>query len=65
MKRKIDLNQIEYLCASCAQELGGKWPEGHVATFHFAKCDACKQSRGLANIGDWDWPDRKRRGMRD
>ena len=56
---------FQYICSDCAEDLGGVWPEGHVATFHEAKCDCCHKTAGLANIGDWNWPDGRRRGMRD
>ena len=54
-----------FICGTCAHSKGGKWPKGHCATCHVAKCGYCNQIDGLSNIGDWDWPDRKPRGMRD
>jgi len=65
MSDKVDLDSIGYLCSECANKLGGKWPEGHVATFHFGDCDVCGKNKSLANVGDWNWPDKKHRGMRD
>ena len=60
-----ELKDVGYLCKECAEKLGGKWPKGHAATFHYAKCDVCGEEKALANVGDWDWPDNKARGMRD
>jgi len=55
-----------YICSRCATARGGKWPRGHAATWHSSGCPYCKASDGfVANVGDWNWPDRKARGMRD
>ena len=54
-----------YICGDCAKFLGGKWPKGHVATWHEGTCRICKRFKALANVGDWTWPDKKFRGMRD
>ena len=62
MRRPLD--KCGYICRRCAQYYGGVWPDGHVATSHTGKCDACGQESFLANVGDWNWPD-KARGMRD
>jgi len=62
---EVDLDDISYLCAECAEELGGVWPKDHCATFHVAECNVCGEEKSLANVGDWDWPDGKHRGMRD
>lgn len=61
---KIDL-PYDYICTECAKEKGGIWPKDHVATFHSDICEYCKKEKGLCNIGDFNWPDGKRRGMRD
>lgn len=60
-----DLNKIGRICAECANKLGGTWPDGHVATFAFTICDCCGERKSTCDVGDWNWPDRKRRGMRD
>jgi hypothetical protein len=49
-----------YICSACAQVRGAKWPKGHAATCHIGVCPYCEEERSLANIGDWNWPDRKR-----
>jgi len=54
-----------YICAECAESRGGEWPEEHVATMHTSFCDICHKMKVLANVGDWNWPDGKCRGMRD
>jgi len=60
-----DIDKCSYICIECARKNGGVWPEGHVATFHTATCDCCDEEKGLASVGDWNWPDGKKRGMRD
>jgi hypothetical protein len=59
------LDKVNYICSECAGKYGGVWPKNHLATFHIGKCDICKREKGLANVGDWNWPDRISRGMRD
>lgn len=54
----------DYICNECADEWGGIWPEGHCASFHDGACGRCGKNKSLANVGDWNWPD-KARGMRD
>jgi len=54
-----------YICDRCAQKHGGRWPPDHVATMHAGTCCICHKPRAVTNIGDWDWPDGKPRGMRD
>lgn len=56
---------VGYICCDCVWRLGGLWPKGHVATWHEGECDVCHERKSLANIGDWDWPDGRTRGMRD
>lgn len=45
-----------YLCFDCARKLGGKWPEGHVATCHGGLCPECGLEKSLASYDDWGWP---------
>ena len=49
----------DYLCAECAERLGGVWPEGHMATMHSGKCDCCGETKSLAAHDDWNWPGQK------
>lgn len=60
-----ELEGCDYICRECAEEHGGEWPDGHMATMHSGHCDFCGFVRTLANVGDWNWPDKKKRGMRD
>ena len=59
------LDSASYVCTSCAETHGGTWPEGHVATWHEGECQVCGCNKSVANVGDWNWPDGKARGMRD
>ena len=48
--------KVYYICGACAEKAGGKWPEGHCATFHSSACDICDKLKGLAHVSDWQWP---------
>jgi len=54
-----------FICGDCAREFGGTPPPGHVCTMHTGNCQVCGEEKNLCNIGDWNWPDGKARGMRD
>lgn len=54
--QKLEL-PFSYICFPCANERGGKWPEGHCATCHNDTCPYCKAHSQLACISDWNWPD--------
>ena len=43
------------ICSDCAERLGGTCSEVHYATSWTGVCD----------VGDYEWPDGKRRGLRD
>jgi hypothetical protein len=60
-KNKIKINQIDYLCRGCAKNLTAEWPDGHIATFHDAKCDVCGKIKGLSHRTDWDWSNKQLR----
>lgn len=45
-----------YLCGECAENLGGRWPRGHRATFHGNICPVCLEVKMLASWDDWNWP---------
>ena len=64
-KRKAVLDKVCYICSKCAENNGGVWPDGHIATCHSGVCDICGEKKSLANVGDWNWSDGKHRGMRD
>ena len=52
----IEAKEAGYICGRCATQNGGKWPEGHRATFHVAPCGMCGIERALGCWDDWDWP---------
>jgi hypothetical protein len=51
--------RAKYMCGDCAENLGGRWPRGHRATFHPAICPICKHTRAVASWDDWNWPKAK------
>lgn len=43
----------KWVCNDCALLVGGKWPKGHVATFHPDTCEVCGQLRTVTEPRDW------------
>lgn len=62
---KLKDRKSDYICRKCAEDNGGVWPKGHCATMHTGICGMCGGEYSLANVGDWDWPNNKKIGMRD
>lgn len=45
-----------WICSECAEANGGRWPKGHVATFHNGTCGWCNQTAGVTEPRDWCYP---------
>lgn len=49
-----------WICAVCALDRGGVFPDGHVCTVVRDKCKYCKGKKQLSNVVipwvDFDWP---------
>lgn len=60
-----NVKDLGYICEDCATAMNCTWPKSHIATFHVNICPYCKKNTSVCSTGDWDWPDGKRRGMRD
>lgn len=54
------MKQPNYICSDCAEAKNGKWPEGHLATWHEGDCDICGEKKGLASVRDWIFPGDKK-----
>ena len=54
-----DRMEIGYLCGECAVGMGWRWPEGHAATCHSAKCGVCGEVKSLSCWNDWLIPGEK------
>lgn len=50
------LDYPHWVCSPCAEESGGKWPKGHVATFHSGICHVCGELRDITEPRDWRYP---------
>jgi hypothetical protein len=48
-----------YVCDICAILNGGKWPVGHVATFHHGKCGWCGDSCSITSTREYGYPNFK------
>lgn len=46
-----------WVCFECAQKVGGKFPEGHLATWHIDICDVCKETKSVTEPRDFGYPD--------
>jgi hypothetical protein len=58
------------ICSQCAEKLGGKWPEGHIATMVLKTCEYCggknqKEGEFISPYVDYDWPAKKTKHLRD
>jgi hypothetical protein len=48
-----------WICDECARRNGGKWPEGHLGTFHEDHCGWCKEWKVVTEPRDYRgvrWP---------
>jgi hypothetical protein len=43
------------ICSPCANKHGGKWPEGHIASFWDDLCPHCNKRTSVACTFDWTW----------
>ncbi len=51
-----------WICNSCAKEMGGEWPKGHIATVVLKKCEYCngknhEETEFIAPWVDYNWKD--------
>ena len=54
-----------WLCADCAKEKGGTWPDGHVATVMVGECPYCKVTTTIIPWVDFNWKNQKEeRGLK-
>jgi rubrerythrin len=55
---KVLFNTIKkfyFICADCAKENGGTFPEGHVCTVSHDKCPVCQKETTVIPYVDFDW----------
>lgn len=48
-----------WVCSPCAEKAGGRWPKGHVATFHVGICHVCGEEIAVTEPRDWRYPNLK------
>lgn len=46
-------NKHPGICRDCAIKAGGKWPDGHVATFWAGVCKYCGKEKPCCAETDW------------
>ncbi len=45
-----------WVCGECAEEAGGRMPEGHLATFHHGRCGVCEKKAAVTELRDFRYP---------
>lgn len=56
---KKDKDYPQWVCCSCAEANGGKFPQGHTATFHMDTCGWCNQWKAVTEPRDYRYPTHK------
>ncbi len=48
---------VSWICDQCAKDSGGVMPvpENHCATYHYGKCDVCKEDKSVTQSRDYSW----------
>ena len=59
VQRRLRIQNPDYICAKCANEIGWTWPKGHIATMHIGICDVCCEEKSLSCSNDWLKPNDK------
>lgn len=60
-------NYPSWVCSECAKKAGGKWPDGHLGTFHDDECGVCREVKEVTEPRDWGYPEfkaEKRKGAK-
>ena len=45
-----------YICSDCASKNNGKWPDGHIATWHYNTCGFCDEKKPVTHRRNWEYP---------
>ena len=53
---KIKDDYPVWVCDDCAKSAGGKWPRGHLGTFHLGRCGVCGEMKDVTEPRDWGYP---------
>ncbi len=51
-----DDNYPVWSCGECAERAGGRWPDGHLGTFHSNYCQVCGNKKPVTSPRDWGYP---------
>lgn len=55
------IEELGFICQGCAIANGALWPEGLCATMHSGVCPECGETKSLASVDDWNWPEGSKR----
>jgi len=59
------IKEINDICGDCATKVDAKWPDGHCATASMNECFYCGELKSMCALGDYNWPDKVKRGEWD
>lgn len=56
-RRRVLVNprEVSWICRDCAMEMGAGFYEGHVASFHEARCGVCFDLKRVTEPRDFKW----------
>ncbi len=66
--KEVNINSIPDkgpVCLVCAEAAGATCPKEHLATHWLEECSVCGSYAQVCDVGDYDWPDKQSRGIRD
>lgn len=55
----------KYICADCAEKMGGKPYEGHISSYHTDFCDRCEEHTLIAHKNNWYFKDEQKQTYDD
>lgn len=55
-KKRERENYPVWVCQGCAEAAGGRQPKGHMATWHFDRCDVCDTIQPVTQPRDFGYP---------
>jgi hypothetical protein len=50
---EVNKQERQWICGTCAKKNGGRWPKGHLGTFHNGICDWCGKEKVVTEPRDW------------
>jgi len=51
-----DQSYPTWTCTECAERYGGKYPPGHISSWHMDTCDVCSSFKEVTEPRDFGYP---------